>query len=111
MNSLAIVYSVISLLILAAGLAAWYYTSSRSVAFLSFFGSIAILFSAYFIQTHTQEQLTYFIPFMIFALFAGRAIGIGYRSVKDAPLRVPSVLLGVASLLALGAAIAGFVNA
>jgi hypothetical protein len=111
MTSLAIAYSVISFLTLVAGLAAWWYTSSRSVAFLSFFGSVAILFSAYFVQTHTQEQLTYFIPFMIFALFSGRAIGLGYRSRADKPLRMPSALLGLASLLALGAAVAGFVNA
>jgi hypothetical protein len=109
MLPLAIAYSVISLLTLIAGLFAWRYTSSRSIAFLSFFGSGCLLFSAYFVQTGTQGDLRYVIPFVVFALFGGRALGLGYRSLKDKPLRLPSALLGTASLLALGAAIAGFV--
>ena len=111
MHALAIAHSLISLLILLAGLAAWRFTSSRSVMFLSFFGSVCLLFSARFVQTGQQVQLTYFIPFMVFALFAGRAIGLGYRSRTEAELRTPSLLLGGASLLALGASVAAFVTA
>lgn len=111
MLPLAIAYSVISLLILIAGLAAWRCTSSRSVAFLAFFGSASLLFSAHFVQIGTQGELKCVIPFMVFALFGGRALGLGYRSLKDKPLRLPSALLGSASLLSLGAAVAGYIRA
>ena len=111
MQTLPIVHIAISLLILLSGLAAWRLTSSRSVMFLSFFGSVCLLFSAHFLQAGQEVQLTFFIPFMVFALFAGRAIGLGYRSRKEEVLRYPSILLGSAALLALGAAVAAFVNA
>lgn len=111
MHILAISHSVISLLTLLAGLAAWRLTSSRSVLFLSFFGSACLLFSAHFVQTGQEVQLTYFIPFMVFALFAGRAIGLGYRSRKEEILRSPALFLGAAALLSLGTAVVTFVNA
>jgi len=111
MHILAIAHTVLSLLTLLLGLAAWRLTSSRSVLFLSFFGSACLLFSAHFVQTGQEVQLTYFIPFMVFALFAGRALGLGYRSRKEEILRRPSLLLGIAALLALGASVATFVSA
>jgi Na+-transporting NADH:ubiquinone oxidoreductase subunit NqrB len=94
MHPLAIAYSVISLLTLLFGLAAWWLTSSRSVAFLAFFGSACLLFAAHYVQTGTDIQLTYFVPFIVFALFGGRAIGLAYRSLAEKPLRLPSLLLG-----------------
>lgn len=110
MTSLAIAYSIISLLVLIIGLFAWRGTSSRSIAFLSLFGSAALLFAAYFVQTGTQGDLRFVIPFIVFALLGGRALGLGYRSFKDELLRLPSILLGGASLLSLGVAIVGFVK-
>ena len=110
MTPLAIAYSAISLLVLIIGLFAWRETSSRSIAFLSLFGSGALLFAAYFVQTSTQGDLRFVIPFIVFARLGGRAMGLGYRSFKDRLLRLPSVLLGSASLLSLAAAIAGFVK-
>lgn len=110
MHALAIAHAIISLLTLLAGLAAWRLTSSRSVMFLAFFGSACLLFSAHFVLTGQQTQLTYFIPFMVFALFAGRAIGLGYRSRTEALLRLPSLFLGGAALLALGASLAAFLT-
>ena len=110
MHTLAIAHSVFSFLTLVLGLAAWLNTSSRSVAFNTLLGSSGLLFSAYLLQTGTDPQLAYIIPFLVFAIFGGRAIGLALRSRAETALRVPSALLGAVSVLALIASGAAFLG-
>jgi len=110
MHALPIVHSIASLLTLIIGLFAWRLTSSRSVIFLAFFGSAALLFSASLVQSGKEAELTFIIPFLVFALFSGRAIGFGVRSREEIELRMPGILLASISLVALGVAVATFIN-
>jgi hypothetical protein len=103
MNLVAIIHSTVSLLVLVFGLYAWKLTSSRSIAFNAVFGSAAMLFAAYFVQTGREAQLTVTIPFVVFSLYGGRALGLGYRSLKEKELKLPACVLGVASLFPLAA--------
>ena len=110
MNPLALAQSAVSLLVLVLGLYAWKLTSSRSVAFNAVFGSAAMLFAAYLVQTGREPQLTVTMPVVAFALYAGRAIGFGIRSRKEPELRAPAVVLGIASAMPLVSAVFAYLR-
>ncbi len=101
MRYLAITSSFASLFTLFVGLYAWRLTNSRSVAFNTLLSAAGLLLAAGLAESQRQPELSCAIPFMVFALFAGRAIGFGYRSRKETELRLPAMLLGAVSIVAL----------
>jgi peptidoglycan/LPS O-acetylase OafA/YrhL len=101
MQFLAISHSAVSLATLVMGLFAWRLTSSRSVVFNTVLGSAGLLLAAYLVQSHQSMELSYIIPFLVFALFGGRAIGLGWRSRKEQDLRSAATLLGAVSIICL----------
>lgn len=109
MSLLVIGHSAASLITLILGVFAWRLTSSRSVVFNTLLSSAGLLFAGHFVETQQNIQLSYVIPFLVFALFAGRAIGFGWRSRAEQELRIPAALLGAVSVLCLTLASVTFV--
>ena len=108
MDSSTITLACVSLTTLLLGFYAWRLTSSKSIIFNTALSSPCLLLAAYFAQKHEQAGLTYTIPFLVFALFGGRAIGLGLRVKKEPELYYPTAILGTIAAFALGAAVVVF---
>lgn len=108
MTYTSIILAVSSLAILLAGMWAWRLTSSRSIFVNACFGSVALLLAAYEAVVLTQREWAIILPFFTTMLFAGRFVGLWWRSRKEMDLRRPAQLLGACAALALTATLTAF---
>lgn len=101
MSHITIFLLFVSLSILLLGTYLWRITSNRSVFMNTMFGTISMLLAAYHTATHRQMEWAIMLPFFTTMLFGGRAMGVWWRSRKDAELRLPAeIMTAVAGLAA-----------
>lgn len=106
MTSLTIILSTASLTVLLIGAWTWRLTSSRTLLLHTIFGSSALLAAAYETTVRSQPHWTFILPFFTTMLFAGRFIGLAWRSREEKELRLPARLLGAIAAVTLTATLA-----
>ncbi len=109
MNSLSILLSISSLVVLVLGFFAWHLTSSRSLFGSVIFGTFGFMLAAFYAASHRNTQMIFVFPFFITMIFGGRAFAILVRSLRgEKELRLPSTLLIGATTVSLAASLAAY---
>ncbi len=98
----------ISLAVLLLGTWLWRITSNRSIFLHTMFGTICMMLAAYHAAARHGLEWAIILPFFTTMLFAGRAIGTGWRSRRQNELRLPAQLMAAVAALALTATLAAY---
>ena len=110
MNPTVILLIVVSLAVLLLGCYLWRLTSSRSIMLNTIFGSASMMLAAYHAATHQRMEWAVMLPFFTTMLFGGRAVGIWWRSRKEADLRLPAQLMTGVAALSLTATVSAYLS-
>jgi hypothetical protein len=111
MNSLSILLSASSLVVLVLGFFAWHQTSSRSMLGSVIFGTVGFMLAAFYAASNRNTQMIFVFPFFITMILGGRGIAIFIRSLRgEKELRLPSTLLLGATMVSVVATISAYLS-
>jgi hypothetical protein len=110
MTPLVILLLAMSLGVLLAGTYLWRITGSRSIFLNTMFATTCMMLAAYHVVGQRGLEWAVTLPFFASMLFGGRAIGTGWRSRKEAQLRLPAQLMAGIAFMTLTASIAVYTS-
>ena len=101
MTPLSLLLATWSLVVLILSVFIKRISDSRSSLMNCFFASACLLFAAYQSMARTKPEWIFMLPFLSLMLFAGRALGMTFRSRKEPELRPHARLLLAGSVTCL----------